>query len=383
MRTIIAIMPGSGHFNPVVPLARALEAAGHEVVVGCAPSYHAPVEAVGLRTFAMGRDWAQMLGDGGAAARPANWISSAQIPRLPMMSGAFLKEMLPDLLRFCQDWRPDLIIHGPFVMAAAIAADLAGIPHVVYGNGLILDDEIRALVSRSVNEARQAHGLPAADDDWFHHLYLSFAPPSFQRPHPSPNLRFVRPDIEDRTGAETLPEWVARLPNDRPTVYITMGTVFNEAPGVFEAILEGLRDEPLNLIVTVGRSQDPARFGPQPEHIRIERYIPMSELLPHCDAVIAHGGFNTIMTALSQAMPLLVVPIGADQPFNAQRCAEIGVGQALPAADLSPERVRQALRALLAEPRYRAQAARLRDEIAGLPGVAEAVPLLEQLVVQS
>lgn len=381
MRTIIAIMPGSGHFNPIVPLARALEAAGHEVVVGCAPSYHPSVEAVGLRAFAMGRDWAQMFADQRAAG-PGAWMSGAQAPRLPLMTGTILKETLPDVLGFCQDWHPDLIIHGPFVIAAAIAADLAGIPHVVAGNGLILPDDIRAGMAASLNEVRLAHGLAEADDDWFHHLYLSFAPPSFQRPHPSPNLRFVRPDIEDRTGAETLPEWVARLPKDRPTLYVTLGTVFNEAPGVFEAILAGLRDEPLNLIVTVGRSQDPARFGPQPEHIRIERYIPMSELLPHCDAVIAHGGFNTIMTALSHAMPLLVVPIGADQPFNAQRCAEVGVGQALSATDLSPEQVRQAVRALLAEPGYRAQAVRLRDEIATLPGVAQAVPMLEELTVK-
>jgi MGT family glycosyltransferase len=383
MRTIIAIMPASGHFNPIVPLARALEAAGHEVVVGCAASFLPAAEAVGLRGFSMGRDLQQMMAEHSTSGPPPMAAEGARTLRLPRISGTFFKETLPDILSFCQDWRPDLIIHGPFVMAAAVAADLAGIPHVVYGNGLIPPPEFREQVSRNINEARRAHGLADAPDDWFHHLYLSFAPPSFQRPCDSPNLRFIRPEIEDRTGPETLPGWVARLPKDRPTLYVTLGTIFNEAPGVFETILEGLRDEPLNVIVTVGRSQDPARFGPQPEHIRIERYIPMSELLPHCDAVLTHGGFNTLMTALSHAMPVLVVPLGADQPFNAQRCAEVGVGEALPAADLTPEQVREAVRALLARPGYRAQAARLRDEIAALPGPAEIVPILEELAART
>ena len=79
----------------------------------------------------------------------------------------------------------------------------------------------------------------------------------------------------DRSGNELLPDWALHLP-DRPTVYTTLGTIVNHVPGVFAAILEGFRDEPINLILTIGRNQDPADFGPQPPNMHIERYVRFS-----------------------------------------------------------------------------------------------------------
>ena len=86
-----------------------------------------------------------------------------------------------------------------------------------------------------------------------------------------------------------LPTWIDELPPG-PTVHASLGTIFHRTPGVFEAILDGLRDEPINLLLAVGRDQDPTRFGPQPPHVRIERYLPHALLLPRCDLVITHGG---------------------------------------------------------------------------------------------
>ena len=68
-------------------------------------------------------------------------------------------------------------------------------------------------------------------------------------------------------------------------------------PETFRAILAALGSEAMNLIITVGHSMNPAQFGPQPDHIKIE-YIPQSLLLPHCDALIFHGGYNSLLSAL-------------------------------------------------------------------------------------
>jgi UDP:flavonoid glycosyltransferase YjiC (YdhE family) len=67
-----------------------------------------------------------------------------------------------------------------------------------------------------------------------------------------------------------LPDWVDGLP-DRPTVLASLGTVFNKTPGVLESIVQALAEEPVNVIVAIGRGQDPGRFGPQPDHVRLER----------------------------------------------------------------------------------------------------------------
>lgn len=186
--------------------------------------------------------------------------------------------------------------------------------------------------------------------------------------------------LGDRSGPEGLPAWVAALP-DRPVVYVGLGTVFNQ-PEVFQACLAGLRDEALTIIVTVGRNQDPADYGPQPANVHIERYIPLSLLLGHCDLVVTNGGSGTLTATLAHGLPLVVVPIGADHPENAARCASLGLGRVVPPAELTPETARQTVRAVLADPAYRAAAERLRDEIDALPGPEYAVELLERLAAE-
>jgi MGT family glycosyltransferase len=184
----------------------------------------------------------------------------------------------------------------------------------------------------------------------------------------------------DRSGAEGLPAWVAALP-DRPVVYVGLGTVSNE-PAVFRAFIAGLRGEALTAIVTVGRDQDPADYGPPPASVHIERYIPLSLLLPHCDLAVTSGGSGTLTAALAHGLPVVVVPILADHPANAARCAELGLGRVVPPADLTPETAREAVLAVLGDSTYRQNTERVRDEMAALPGPEYAVELLERLAAE-
>jgi MGT family glycosyltransferase len=178
-----------------------------------------------------------------------------------------------------------------------------------------------------------------------------------------------------------LPEWVERLPA-RPVVYATLGTAYNRTPGIFPAILTALRDEPLTLIVTVGGDRDPADFGDQPPHVHIERYLPQSLLFPRCDLVITHGGSGTVRTALDSGLPLVVIPIAADQPDNARRCAALGLARVIAPDERTPEAIRAAVRNVLRDPGYRRHAARLRDEMRALPGLGYAVTLLARLAAE-
>jgi MGT family glycosyltransferase len=165
-------------------------------------------------------------------------------------------------------------------------------------------------------------------------------------------------------------------------VYVGLGTVFNE-PTIFRAVIAGLRDAPLTLIVTVGRDQDPADYGPQPDNVHIERYIPLSLLLPHCDLAVTNGGSGTLTAALAHGLPLVVVPVTADQPANAARVAALGLGRVVLPAELTPEAAREAVLAVLADPASRRNAGRIRDEIAALPGPEHAVALLERLAARA
>ncbi len=85
------------------------------------------------------------------------------------------------------------------------------------------------------------------------------------------------------------------------------------------------------------------------------------------------------MGALEHGLPMVLIPMGADQLLNTARCRELGVARVLDAVTATPETICDAVSTVLIDTSYREEAERFRDEIARLPGSAHAVPLLEAL----
>jgi UDP:flavonoid glycosyltransferase YjiC (YdhE family) len=136
----------------------------------------------------------------------------------------------------------------------------------------------------------------------------------------------------------------------------------------------------VNLIMTVGRWMDPAQFQPLPEHIKVERYIPQTLVLPYCDALIFHGGYNSLHSALWHGLPMVLIPMSAgDQYPTAVRCAEVGAGLLVEGNPPEPEAIRAATRAVLGQSTYRTRARQLQREIKELPSLSGAVRRLEVL----
>jgi MGT family glycosyltransferase len=238
----------------------------------------------------------------------------------------------------------------------------------------------------ALDEVRAEHGLPPDPEASMlrRYLVLSPFPPSFRDPaFPLPPVAHgLRTWDVPRGERPTAPDWAAGRPG-APVVYFTLGTVFNHESGdLFDRVLAGLRDLPINLLVTVGREIDPASLGPQPAHVRIERFVPQAEILPHVDLVVSHAGSGSVLGALAFGRPMVLAPMGADQPLNAERCAALGVGRVLDAVRATPTDVREAVVAVLEDPSCRATASRLRDEIAALPAPEVSVGLLERLAVE-
>jgi UDP:flavonoid glycosyltransferase YjiC (YdhE family) len=373
---------GSGHFLPLVPVARAAAAAGHAVAFAARPWMAPKVEALGFRCFAAGTD----LG----LAPERRPLAKVDVEREMGAVGVgfgrrIARERAADVLALCGAWRPDLLVCEELDFGAMVAGERLGLPHatlLVIAAGRFVRPE---LVAEPLNEVRAEHGLPPdpALEAPGRHLVLSPFPPSFRDPSaalPATTHAF-RPPASDASEEEA-PAWLAGL-DGAPIVYFTLGTVFNlESGDLFQRVIAGLRELPIQLVVTVGRDLDPAELGPQPASVRIERYVPQAALLPRCALVVSHGGSGSVMGALAHGLPMVLVPLGADQPLNAARCAALGVARVLDAAELTPEAVGAAASAMLADPGPRRAAARLRDEIAALPGTEHAVKLLEGLAAR-
>jgi MGT family glycosyltransferase len=176
-----------------------------------------------------------------------------------------------------------------------------------------------------------------------------------------------------------MPSWWTGLP-DRPVVYLTLGTIFAlESGDLFERLLGGLAELPVEVIATVGRDLDPAALGRQPVNVHVERWLPSAQVLSRADLVVSHGGSGTVAAAITHGLPQLVVAMGADQLQNACRISDLGIGTALNPITCTPEQVLTAAAALLVDQRARSRARRLQRETMQMPGVDTLVPVLEGL----
>jgi MGT family glycosyltransferase len=195
--------------------------------------------------------------------------------------------------------------------------------------------------------------------------------------HP-PTAHFIGYANPRARQAEPRPAWLDE-PRALPLVYASLGTVAHAEPGVFEAILEAVDGEPIDIVAAIGRDQDPARFGRIPANVRIEAYVPQVAVLERASAFITHGGFNSAKEALSQGVPLVVIPISGDQPYTGERIEALGLGRRVGREERTPQVIRERLREVLADASYRDNAAAFAADMAALPGIDQAVELLEQL----
>jgi UDP:flavonoid glycosyltransferase YjiC (YdhE family) len=380
MRCLFACRPSHGHWHQLVPLARALIAEGHEVAFATALSTGSQLEALGFLSFRAGIDeW-----DPSTAAMfprrppdlPAEDRLEWQIRNVYASIAA--EQMFQDLLPIVAEWRPDVIVRDSGEFGAYLAAEHLGLPHATVQAGPF-NDAIRRGAAEPLNRLRATLGLPPDPSMETLHRYLLLygAPPSFFVPEaPVPPTTHALKPLGFGDGS--LPSWIDDLPN-QPNVHFTLGTVANRDLALFYKVMEGLAGAPLNVIVTVGRNNEPDDFGALPENIYVESFIPHNLLLPRCDLVICHGGYNTILKSLEFGIPLVLIPLGADHHVSTRSCVRMGVAQVLDVKTLSPAQVRVATTEVLSSPGYRQSARDVAKEIAGLPGPDYGARLLVQL----
>jgi MGT family glycosyltransferase len=386
VRLLFTCVGSTGHFHPLVPIAREAVARGHEVVFATGAAFCPFVEAAGFRAVAAGFDYAGApLDEWFPQLRILGGEAYRQFVATAVRVQAQARRMVPDLLSLAanQGYRPDVVVRDAAEYGGCVAAEVWDVPHASVRTAYSPSSfGRRQLVGPGLAELRREHKLPPDPDVEmpFRYLHLACEPPGFwPADDPSaPTSHLLQPAIFDRLAGEELPPWIAELPK-RPTVCATLGTYMNRSTETFEAILRGVRVDAVNLIVLVGHDVDPTQFGFQPDNVHIERYVPLSLLLPHCDLVISHAGFGTIVTSLANGLPSVLIPLAADQPDNARSCARLGAARVLGAHERSPGAIPAAVRQVLTERHYRALAEHVRTSMQALPGVAHAVRLLERL----
>lgn len=368
VKVLAVSVPAAGHVTPLLPLLRSLADSGDEVVVATGAPVADAVTATGARVHLVpgglddwfGRLAARIKGAPGDGL-PPHRIDHYFVPRLFAEIGA--DALVDEVLAAGTALQPDLVLFDSYAFAGPLAAAVLGVPAVHHAIGTLFAPEVVELCADAVSPLWRAFDRDAPRHAGLYGgLTITICPPSMEaHPAPSGDVVAVRPAPLPAREPE---------PSARPLVYVTLGTIWSE-PAVFRAVLDGLADQPVDVLVTVGTGNDPAALEPVPGNARVERFVPQTELLPRCAAVVHHAGAGTMFGSLAHGLPQLALPQAADNFTNAELLRRSGAGRVLLPGEVTADNVRRAVRALLDEPGASDAAAKVADEIAAMPSADE------------
>lgn len=368
MRILIVSMPLTGHVLPLLPLARALRDAGHEVLIatggdGLAASRSGlPVRDV-APAFDFGRIARGVMLRHPLIAR-AELAGRAGTRGAGILFGRVNDQLADEVVELVTEWSPDLVLHEPFAVAGALAAAKVGVPAVRQENALFDGRELARAVTERLGPALRRHGMsdlppPAAA--------LAVAPPSLLAQDGWP-MRY-EPYVD---GGE-LPEWL-REPARRPRVLVSRSTVAGPgAAGPMPAVVAAAERVDAEFVLV----RPDARLAGRslPDNVRTVDWIPLPAAMAHSAALVHHGGAGSVLAALAAGVPQLATVGAGDRRHNAERVAARGAGIATRAGSISAEDLTR----LVSDPTLREAAREVSAEIAAMPAPAELVRRLESL----
>jgi UDP:flavonoid glycosyltransferase YjiC (YdhE family) len=231
---------------------------------------------------------------------------------------------------------------------------------------------------------QQLHGrpLPFPVLDWTRHAeaLVQFTVPEFEYPRsdaPS-TLHFAGP--VSATGSHApLPAWWDELDGSRPVVHVTQGTIANhDYRQIIAPTLEALaEDDVLVVVATGGRPLD--TLPSLPANARAATYLPYDELLPRTAVFVTNGGYGGVQYALRYGVPIVSSGGKEDKPEIAARVAWSGVGRRLKSETPTSAAVGDAVRSVLRDPTYRANAERIAASMAAAGGMPQLARLVDEV----
>ncbi len=349
MKLLVATWDGAGNLPPILALIRALAQRGHEIHALAHDVQRAQIEAAGavFIAFASAPQW-----DMGA-----RHTFGAEFFEVFM---AFDKAAGPELLAAVDRFGPDAILVDCMLPTALTFVRQKGPRTIALVHGLysFFSNFADGLFRDPIDGADLALGL----------TYKAFDPNAVL----PPNFRFVGPARPDLDAAP----WPRRLPG-KPLVVASQSSGLQSESQVelLQRVCDALAALDVEALVTTGRGIEPEALRPGPNTM-VERLVPHDASLAEAALLITHAGHGSVMAALRFGVPMLCLPPVADQPYNAEKVADLGLGAVLdPSA--SADTIREAVARLLADQAMRERARAVAAEVAKEPGLETALRLIE------
>ena len=287
---------------------------------------------------------------------------------------------IADLL---DQFKPDIVITDHQMFAGAIAASNKNYPYVTSVTApaaIKVMDELPKVHEWEVNQIvalQKEFGINTIDSIACSDLAtLVFTSRDFFGEMDLPeHFKFVGPVFNRRKT--TIPfRWEA-FHTSKPKILVSIGTTFDHEhkKAFFAKVIEAFANEDLHVVVV----SDPALFEEWPANFTVQRQVPQLELLPHLDAVVCHGGHNTVCETLMNGLPMVVIPIAYDQSHVAGRVFRVGAGERLNFNRFKANHLKEAVHKVLQNDSYKIAAQQIKQSFIEAGGTESAADLLEAL----
>jgi MGT family glycosyltransferase len=371
MATFLAyVEPVPGRLYPLIPVLQELRHRGHRVVVRTGAAEVELLHSIGIEAAPLAPEL--------AVFEPTDWQARTRFGALMRALNLFGRRaaaQVSDLRRAIAAERPDVIILDETSWGAAAAAEDSGLPWAFsvpspvpvtsrdappFGLGLtprhdavgrardrvareLTVGTLGRIIAKHVNPLRAELGLePRRTLDEFYlaaSLLLAFTAEPFEYPRSDwpAKVRLVGPGLWEPPAAP--PRWLDTL--SRRIVLVTCSTAFQNDVRLAEVTCAAFDGEPFDVVLTTAEV-DVAGLR-VPANVHVERFVPHTPVLARASCVVCHAGMGITQKSLAHGVPVVAVPFGRDQPEVARRVEVAGAGVRLPAARLTPERLRRAV----------------------------------------
>jgi len=384
---LFVVPPFFGHISPTLSIGASLIARGHEVKwLGITPLADKHIPAGGEFIYPAAeleqhQDEINRIlkrqDDGPACSGPEVMKLALEETYVP-----FARIMMPGLSNFVDAWKPDVIINDCITFAGALCAHIKGIPSVtttpvppdVMGDTANSAPKIFEWQQNLVKGLQQEFGVYGDEIVIHSHkLNLVFTSQTFAGfDEVSPHMKFVGP-VKGRPNNAAF-DWERLAKATTPKVFVSLGTLLVDIrKEFFQKLITAFADQP----VTIVAATNPDIFEVWPDNFIVNGFVPQTELMPHMDAVICHGGFNTVNDTFTNGLPMLITPIAYDHFHTAKLIENSGAGVSIRYKRLRIADLRDTVFELLQNPKYREAAVKVKETFIAAGGNDKAVQLLE------
>lgn len=218
-----------------------------------------------------------------------------------------------------------------------------------------------------------AKGISLKTDCWLDEIVQN--PPDLNLVYTLDEYQPYREEFEDEKykflGASIYDRGQEKLEIDtkgKPVIYISLGTVIKGATDFFKKSIQSFEKEDVTVILSVGKQFDIRKLGKVPEKFKVYQTVPQLSVLEQADVFVTHGGMNSVSESLVYGVPMVVIPFMADQPTNASRIEELGLGKRLDYKEVSSDLLKRTVLDMLTDRKLKECLAGMKKKMENCPG---------------